>query len=76
MRPGQLGEGAPTGVVNVIDGKAGAIQRADVATFLLKAVTDTSFAYVRKAVSISSVLGLSWKKDAASKDFDGVTKDL
>lgn len=36
VRPGQLGVGPPTGVVDVIDGKAGRIQRSDLADFCLK----------------------------------------
>lgn len=32
---GGLGVGPPTGVINVIDGEAGSIQRADVAAFCL-----------------------------------------
>jgi hypothetical protein len=35
VRPGGLGMGAPTGVINVIDGEAGSIARADVADFCL-----------------------------------------
>jgi hypothetical protein len=35
VRPGGLGEGPATGVINVIDGQAGSIQRADVAAFCL-----------------------------------------
>ena len=33
VRPGGLGTGPPTGVINVIDGEAGSIARADVADF-------------------------------------------
>jgi hypothetical protein len=74
VRPGQLGEGAPTGIVTVIDGKAGSIHRADLASFVLKAVLERSFAYVRKAVSVSSIHGTSWKKDTTLEGFDKVTK--
>ena len=35
VRPGGLGLGPPTGVVNVIEGEAGSIARADVADFCL-----------------------------------------
>ena len=61
-------------MVNVIDGKAGSIQRADLATFALKAVFDKSFPYVQKTPSVSSVHGTSWKKDASLKGFDAATK--
>ena len=53
VRPGGLGEGEPTGVINVIDGQAGSIQRADVAAFCLGAVLDKSFPYLKKTPCIS-----------------------
>lgn len=74
VRPGQLGEGPPTGIVTVIDGKAGSIHRSDLASFVLKAVLEKSFAYLRKAVSVSSIHGTSWKKDTSLEGFDKVTK--
>jgi hypothetical protein len=55
--------GPPTGVINVIDGKAGSIQRADVAAFLLGAVTDANFPYLRQTPCISSVGGTGWVKE-------------
>lgn len=73
MRPGGLGLGAPTGVINVIDGQAGSIMRSDVAAFLLGAVTDVSFPYVRKTPCISSVGGTGWVKEKKA-GFDGVTQ--
>lgn len=73
MRPGGLGTGAPTGVVNVVDGKAGSIHRADLATFLLSAVIDKNFPYLRKTPGLSSVGGTSWTKDGG-KDFDKPTE--
>ena len=63
VRPGGLGVGEPTGVINVIDGKAGSIQRADVAAFLLGAVTDKGFPYLIKTPCISSVGGTGWVKE-------------
>lgn len=63
VRPGGLTVDPPTGVVNVIDGEAGSIPRADVAQFCLGAVKDPGFAYVGKAPCISSVGGTSWVKD-------------
>ena len=54
--------GPPTGVINVIDGEAGSIQRADVAAFCLGAVLDDGFPYLRRAPCISSVGGTSWVK--------------
>ena len=71
VRPGGLGEGPPTGIINVIDGQAGSIQRADVAQFCLGAVLDESFEYLGKTPCISSVGGTSWKKE---KGFSEVTK--
>ena len=53
VRPGGLGEGPATGVINVIDGQAGSIQRADVAAFCLGAVGDKNFPYIRKTPCIS-----------------------
>eukprot|EP01041_Mallomonas_annulata_P010966 gene10966-22921_t len=71
VRPGGLGEGAPTGVINVIDGQAGSIQRADVAAFLLGAIQDSSFPYLRKTPCISSLGGTGWVKEPKN-GFDGV----
>lgn len=53
----------PTGIINVIDGEAGSITRADVATFCLGAVTEDDFPYIGQAPCISSVGGVSWVKD-------------
>merc|ERR1719164_143975 len=60
-RPGGLKLGDPTGIVNVIDGEAGAINRADLAAFCLDAVLDPDFAYLRQAVCISSDKGAGFK---------------
>lgn len=73
VRPGGLGEGAPTGVINVIDGQAGSIQRADVAAFCLGAVTDGSFPYIKATPCISSLGGTGWVKEP-KKGFDDVNK--
>lgn len=62
VRPGQLGEGEPTGIVNVITGQAGQILRADLASFLLRAVNEDDFPYLRQTPCVSSVDGVSWKK--------------
>jgi hypothetical protein len=72
VRPGQLGTGPPTGIVNVIAGKAGMILRADVAAFLLGAVTDAQFPYVRQTPCISSVGGTGWVKEK-KEGFDDVS---
>ena len=61
-RPGGLGEGPATGVINVIDGQAGSIQRADVAAFCLGAISDASFPYIRRTPCISSIGGTGWVK--------------
>jgi hypothetical protein len=72
VRPGQLGVGPPTGIVDVIEGKAGRIQRSDLATFCLKAVRQADFPYIKRAVCVSSVDGTGWKK--VKKDgFDDAT---
>lgn len=63
VRPGGLTVDAPTGVINVIEGEAGSIPRADVAQFCLSAVTDEDFPYIGQAPCISSVGGTSWVKD-------------
>ncbi|KAL7565923.1 hypothetical protein ACA910_021506 [Epithemia clementina (nom. ined.)] len=67
VRPGGLTVDPPTGVINVIQGEAGSIARADVATFCLEAVTDPNFKYLRQAPCISSVGGTSWTKDRSAK---------
>ncbi|EED89114.1 predicted protein [Thalassiosira pseudonana CCMP1335] len=63
IRPGGLTVDAPTGVINVIEGEAGSIPRADVAQFCLEAVKDADFPYIGKCPCISSVGGTSWVKD-------------
>merc|ERR1712032_842711 len=63
VRPGGLTVEAPTGVINVIDGEAGSIPRADVAQFCLDAVRVEDFPYIGKTPCISSVGGTSWVKD-------------
>jgi len=73
IRPGGLGVGKPTGVINVISGQAGSIQRADVAAFCLGAVADPNFEYIKKTPCISSVGGTGWVK-SKGMGFDDVTK--
>jgi nucleoside-diphosphate-sugar epimerase len=63
VRPGGLTVDPPTGVINVIDGEAGSIPRADVAQFCLDAIRVPDFPYIGKAPCISSVGGTSWTKD-------------
>jgi len=63
VRPGGLTVDPPTGVINVIEGEAGSIPRADVAQFCLDAVIEEDFPYIGKAPCISSVGGTSWVKD-------------
>ena len=67
VRPGGLTVDPPLGVINVIDGEAGSIPRADVAQFCLDAVEDDNFPYIGKAPCISSVGGTSWVKDRSKK---------
>lgn len=72
VRPGGLNVEPPTGVINVIDGQAGSIPRADVAEFCLDAVTMDDFPYIGKTPCISSVGGTGWVKDrsAAARGMD------
>jgi nucleoside-diphosphate-sugar epimerase len=63
VRPGGLTVEPPTDVINVIEGEAGSIPRADVAQFCLDAITVPDFPYIGKAPCISSVGGTSWTKD-------------
>lgn len=63
VRPGGLTVEKPTGIINVIEGEAGSITRADVASFCLDAVKVADFPYIGKTPCISSVGGTSWKKD-------------
>lgn len=72
VRPGGLGSGAPDGVINVIKGQAGQIQRADVAAFLLGAVKDPDFPYLKATPCVSSVSGTGWVKDK-KEGFDDVS---
>jgi len=66
VRPGGLNVEPPTGVINVIDGQAGSIPRADVADFCLGAALDPAFPYIGKAPCISSVGGVGWTKDRSA----------
>lgn len=63
VRPGGLTLDPPNGVINVLTGEAGSITRADVADFLVSAVTLEDFPYIGKAPCISSDKGTSWQKD-------------
>lgn len=72
VRPGGLTVDAPTGIINVIDGEAGSITRADVASFCLDAVTVDNFPYIGKAPCISSVGGTSWVKDRSAAAREGM----
>ena len=76
VRPGGLNVEPPTGVINVIDGEAGSIPRADVADFCLGAVMDTDFPYLQKAPCISSVGGTSWVKDRSAKARGGTEAEM
>jgi len=63
VRPGGLTVDKPTGVINVIEGEAGSIPRADVAQFCLDAITAEDFPYTNQTPCISSTGGTSWVKD-------------
>jgi hypothetical protein len=67
IRPGGLTVDKPTGEINVIEGEAGSISRADVASFCIDSVLVADFPYIRKTPCISSVGGTSWIKDRSDK---------
>ena len=75
-RPGGLKQGEPTGIVNVIDGEAGAINRADLAAFCLDAVLDPDFAYLRQAVCVSSDKGSGFKSLMGDKSMSRMGAEL
>ena len=75
-RPGGLKLGAPTGIVNVIDGEAGAINRADLAAFCLDAVLEPDFAYLQQAVCISSDMGAGFKSLMSDKTMSRMGSEL
>jgi hypothetical protein len=75
-RPGGLKLGEPTGIVNVIDGEAGAINRADLAAFCLDAVLDPDFPYLRQAVCISSDQGAGFKSLMSDKTMSRMGSEL
>jgi uncharacterized protein YbjT (DUF2867 family) len=66
VRPGGLTVNPPTGQINVIDGEAGSIARADVASFCLDAILDPEWKYIGKTPCISSLEGTSWTKDRSA----------
>jgi uncharacterized protein YbjT (DUF2867 family) len=73
VRPGGLTVEKPTGVINVIEGEAGSIARADVADFCIGAVLEEGFPYLKQTPCISSVGGTSWVKDRSATARDGMT---
>ena len=75
-RPGGLKLGAPTGIVNVIDGEAGAINRADLASFCLDAVLEPDFEHLRRAVCISSDMGAGFKSLMSDKTMSRMGSEL
>ena len=75
-RPGGLKQGDPTGIVNVIDGEAGAINRADLASFCLDAVLDPDFAYLQQAVCVSSDKGAGFKSLMGDKTMSRMGAEL
>jgi hypothetical protein len=75
-RPGGLKLGEPTGIVNVIDGEAGAINRADLAAFCLDAVLDPEFPYLQQAVCISSDKGAGFKSLMGDKTMSRMGAEL
>mmetsp|Transcript_113814 Transcript_113814/g.179098 ORF Transcript_113814/g.179098 Transcript_113814/m.179098 type:complete len:314 (-) Transcript_113814:360-1301(-) len=75
-RPGGLKLGPPSGIVNVIDGEAGAINRADLASFCLDAVLDPDFKHLRKAVCISSDMGSGFGSLMSDKTMSRMGQEL
>lgn len=76
VRPGGLKQGDPTGIVNVIDGEAGAINRSDLASFCLDAVLDPDFAYLQQAVCVSSDKGAGFKSLMSDKTMSRMGSEL
>merc|ERR1719506_1472240 len=76
LRPGGLKFGPPTGIVNVIDGEAGAINRADVAAFCLDAVLEPDFEHLRRAVCMSSDMGAGFKSLMSDKTMSRMGSEL
>merc|ERR1712128_245323 len=76
IRPGGLKSEEPSGIVNVIDGEAGPISRADVAAFLLDAVNEPDFKYVRKSICISSDKGSGFDSVLADKTKSRMANDV
>lgn len=72
IRPGGLTVDPPNGEINVIEGEAGSIPRADVASFCLDAVKEDNFPYIGMAPCISSIGGTSWVKDRSAKARTGM----
>jgi uncharacterized protein YbjT (DUF2867 family) len=75
VRPGGLTVEAPTGTVNVIEGKAGSIARADVADFCLGAVLEPDSVFIRKTPCISSIGGTAWTKDRSETTRTGEAEE-
>jgi putative NADH-flavin reductase len=75
VRPGGLKTEPPNGIVNVIDGEAGAITRADVAAFCLEAVLEPDFAYIKQAPCISSDKGSGFASVLADKTKSRMAKE-
>ena len=53
VRPGGLTVEKPTGVINVIEGEAGSIARADVADFCIGAILEKDFPYAAASTRVS-----------------------
>ena len=72
--------GPAAGVINVIDGQAGSIQRADVAAFCLGAINDANFPYVSANVFDKKTGKHYFKpyiiKDYRFKDTDGKAHNI
>ena len=67
VRPGGLTKDPPNGIVNVIDGQAGSIARADVAAFCLDAVLEPDFKFIKQTPCISSDKGAGFDSVLADK---------
>ena len=67
VRPGGLNKDPPNGIVNVIDGQAGSIARADVAAFCLDAVLEPDFKFIKQTPCISSDKGAGFDSVLADK---------
>ena len=67
MLPGGLKSEEPSGIINVAEGEAGAISRADLAAFSLDALLEPAFPYLKRALCLSSDKGSGFESILVDK---------